>query len=304
MADQPEPNPPDWWTQNAPPMPADATPNPTGGGWGGYPTPTGQAPSTVAQPGSTASWQGGGWDNPRGTAAGLQKAFERGLTGQAAVDWANANGYPGIAYYPDKNTYGLPDGQYVAPNPTNANTFDLIQRQAGDTGGGSGPAPNSSAPLPVTDYGGLGSTPSPYVNPTWTGGPAPTAPALTQFTAPTLAELKASPGYQARLDAGLYGENSSAAAKGSVLSGGAQQELAQYGQNFASNEYSNLFGQKLAGTQANNATTQAGFGNAFQSYMANYGQFTDAAARGLGAYNTNVATQRNAGNDYWSHHAH
>lgn len=165
-------------------------------------------------------------------------------------------------------------------------------------GGGSGGS--TGAPLPVTPYGGIGSTPSPYINPTWTGGPAPAAPTLSQFTAPTEAELEASPGYQSRLAAGLQAKNRSAAAQGSVLSGGTQQALAQYGQDYASNEYANLFGQSLATNQTNNNVTQGNFGNAFQTYQANYGQFTDAASRGLNAYQTNVTAQRNAGLDYWN----
>jgi hypothetical protein len=291
----------DWWTDNAPPpIPAGATPNPTGGGYGGYPTPSGQAPPTVAQPGSTANWQGGGWENPRGSAIGLQKAFQLGLKGQAAVDWATANGYPGIAFYADKNQYGLPDGQYIAPNPSNPNTFDLIQR-TGTEGGPGGGNPTNPGALPETPFGGIGSTPSPYVAPTWTGGPAPTGPTLTNFTAPTQAELEASPGFQSRLAAGLLAGNRSAAAQGTVLSGGTQQALARYGQDYASNEYSNLFGQKLAGVQSNNATAETGFGNAFQTYQQNYGNFMNSAAMGKGAYDTNVSNTRNAGNDYWQH---
>lgn len=176
----------------------------------------------------------------------------------------------------------------------------LAMRPEGAPEGGGG-APNPNAPLPVTPYGGIGSTPSPYVNPTWEGGPAPTAPTLTKFTRPTQADLEASPGYQARILLADQGLERSAAARGSVLSGGFQQEMANYNQDYASNEYNNLFGQGLALNQNNNNVAQTQFGDAFQTYQANYGQFTDAAARGLNAYNTNVNTQRNAGNDYWTH---
>lgn len=88
-----------------------------------HPTDT-STPGAVA--GAVTSWQGDGWQNPRGTAAVLQEAFSKGLTGQAAVDWATANGAPGIAYYADSDQYGLPDGQYVAKNAKG--TYDLIQR--------------------------------------------------------------------------------------------------------------------------------------------------------------------------------
>jgi hypothetical protein len=302
MADAPDPTMGgDWWTANAPPPLPGFTPNPGKG----TVVPPGSPPLDPNQPvpaqyltGGT-SWQGGGWTNPRGTAAGLAKAFAMGLRGQAAVDWTNANGYPGIAFYADKNQYGLPDGQYIAPNPSNPNTFDLIQRTGTEGGSSGGNAANPGA-LPVTDFGGIGSSPSPYVNPTWTGGPAPTAPTLTSFTVPTEAQLEASPGYESRRAAGQLGMERSAAAQGSVLSGGTQQALARYNQDYASNEYANLFGQTLSANVNNNNVTQGNFGNAFQTYQANYGQFTDAANRGASTYQMNVTNRRNAGLDYWN----
>jgi hypothetical protein len=177
---------------------------------------------------------------------------------------------------------------------------------------------------------------APYVPPTWSGGAPPTAAALTPYAAPTLAQLQATPGYQARLDAGLLAGNRSAAAQGTVLNGGTQKALARYGQDYASNEYNNLFGQGLALNQANNQTTQTGNSNALTEYLARYGQFTDAANIGLSAqqqntaqnalgfnqgqtsygnryqqymddnsrtlndYLTNISTQRNSRNDYWT----
>lgn len=178
---------------------------------------------------------------------------------------------------------------------------------------------------------------SPYVAPTWTGGPPPTPTALTPFTAPTQQDLENSPGYQSMLAAGLLARNRSAAANGSVLNGGTQQALTQYGEDYANTGYANLFGEDLSANNANNATTQQGNANTFQDYMAKYGQFTDAASLGLAGrqenqnefntavgnnqtafqnnysqylnanstalsdYLTNVTTQRNANNDYWSH---
>jgi hypothetical protein len=160
------------------------------------------------------------------------------------------------------------------------------------------------------------------VPPTWQGGPPPTAPTLTKYTPPTLAELQASPGYQARLDAQDRAINTSAAAKGSVLSGGTQKVLARYGQDYASNEYNNLVGQGQNTTALNNASTQTQFGDAFSNYQARYGAFTDAANMSANAYNTNygigknafdtntgntfqaaqfnVGNQRNAETDYWT----
>lgn len=70
------------------------------------------------------------------------------------------------------------------------------------------------------------------------GGPPP-------FELPTLEQLQATPGYQARLDAGQQALERGAAAKGTVLSGGFQKALNRYAQDYASNEYNNLYGQYL-----------------------------------------------------------
>lgn len=198
----------------------------------------------------------------------------------------------------------------------------------------------------TTNYGSLDGTPpdsyasnpnaptapttTPYVPPTWQGGPAPTAAPLAQYRAPTQAELEATPGYATRLAAGQRAVDMSAAAHGTVLNGGTQKATARYGQDYGSNEYNNAVSQGLAITGANNNATQAGNQNAYQTYQANYGQFGDAANRDVAAnqlnfgqgqttygnqytqyldannrtlsdYITNVTSRRNANNDYWSH---
>ncbi len=85
------------------------------------------------------------------------------------------------------------------------------------------------------------------------------------FVAPTAADMMANdPGYQARLQTGEQAVQGSAAAKGSVLSGGTLKALNDYSQQFASNEYGNYFNQALQG------------------------------------YTTNTGTQRNAMNDYYA----
>ena len=72
-----------------------------------------------------------------------------------------------------------------------------------------------------------------------------------------------SPGYKFNLDQMMKATQASQAAKGNLLSGGAQKEIAQYSGGLASNEYNNylnqLFqlsgmGQNAAGSEANIAT--------------------------------------------------
>jgi hypothetical protein len=79
------------------------------------------------------------------------------------------------------------------------------------------------------------------------GGPPP-------FEFPTLDQLQQTPGYQARLSAGQNALEHSAAAKGSLLSGGFQKSLNRYAQDFASNEYQNAYNNYLNRYNTNVAT--------------------------------------------------
>lgn len=150
---------------------------------------------------------------------------------------------------------------------------------------------NPNAPAPPNDPSRL----SPYVQPVW-NGTAPTATRLAQYRAPTQAELEASPGYQARMAARQKGFERSAAAKGSILSGGTIIAADRDAQDFASNEYANLVGQGQTTTQINNAATQGDNTNAFDTYKQTYGEFADAANLGLGARQQNVSENNTAFN--------
>jgi hypothetical protein len=116
----------------------------------------------------------------------------------------------------------------------------------------------------------------PYVPPTWTD----------KFVAPTVADLQNEPGYLARLDAAQRGFERSAAAKGSVLSGGfVGRTLPRELQTQASNEYANVYGR------------------AYDNYVQRYGQFQDMANRDAsarafneGQYGADVTNSLNAYN--------
>lgn len=57
----------------------------------------------------------------------------------------------------------------------------------------------------------------------------------------TIADFNADPGYQFRMDQGRRGLEAGAAARGGLLSGGAGKDLVEYGQQFASGEYTNAY---------------------------------------------------------------
>lgn len=65
--------------------------------------------------------------------------------------------------------------------------------------------------------------------------------------------LRSSPGFQFRLDEGVEARDRSASARGLLLSGAQQRGLEEFGQNFASNEFSNLTNElaRIAGIGQN-----------------------------------------------------
>jgi hypothetical protein len=87
------------------------------------------------------------------------------------------------------------------------------------------------------------------------------------------------PGYQFRLKEGMKGLESSAAARGNLLSGGTLKGIQRYGQDMASQEYTNAFNRYQA--------ERAGTLNPFQS-LAGQGQ---TAANTIGNYGMNYANQ-------------
>ena len=87
------------------------------------------------------------------------------------------------------------------------------------------------------------------------------------------------PGYQFRLSEGMKGLESSAAARGNLLSGGTLKGIQRYGQDMASQEFTNAFNRYQA--------ERAGTLNPFQS-LAGQGQ---TAANTIGNYGANYANQ-------------
>ena len=83
----------------------------------------------------------------------------------------------------------------------------------------------------ATNLGAYGSLMAPY-----SGG---------EFQAPTIEQARAAPGYQFGLEQGEGAQQASAAANGTLLTGGTQAALDQYGQNYADTNYNNVYNQAL-----------------------------------------------------------
>lgn len=111
-----------------------------------------------------------------------------------------------------------------------------------------------------------------------------------EFIAPTAADLYNDPSYTLRRNEGTEAIERSAAARGGLLSGGTGKALNRYAQDYASNEYGNVYNRKLNEYQQNY--------NEFQNDQANlYNRYAGLAGVGqTAATNLNSAAANTANN--------
>jgi len=156
----------------------------------------------------------------------------------------------------------------------------------GGTGGGAGGFPTFAPPSPLQlpdpysypDY----VAPDPFAYDAYTLAQpfaydpyTPATPfAYGDFQAPTGQSILSDPSYQFRLEQGQKALDASAANRGTLRTGGHLKDTIGYGQNFASQEYGNIYNRAAEqyGTNRNNAQ---------QNYAMN-------EANRAGAYNTNL----------------
>ena len=127
-------------------------------------------------------------------------------------------------------------------------------------------------------------------------------PQYKNFTAQDMYQYD--PGYQFRINQGLQAVNNSAAAKGSLLSGGTLKDLNNYAQSQASSEFQNAFdryNQQYAnkvGAQQNSfnqynqqyANKVGAWQNSLNQYMQNFGMLSGNWADKANFYNNNRNT--------------
>lgn len=129
---------------------------------------------------------------------------------------------------------------------------------------------------------------------------------LEGFTPPTLAQAENYPGYQFGLQQGEEALTNSAAARGDLLSGNTQEALTKFAQNYAQNDYTNVYNQAFNTFEANQAnkynklaalaglgqTTATTLGNLGQSSANNIGNImlTSGAQQGQDIQNAAAAT--------------
>lgn len=125
-----------------------------------------------------------------------------------------------------------------------------------------------------------------------------------QFEAPTDVTEQNDPGYKFRMQQGVNALQNSAAARGTLLSGGTAAGINAYGQDYGSNEYSNVYNRKLGeyqqaynifqqnqANQYNRLASLAGVGQVTAGQLGSAGQQT---ANSIG--NILTGTASNIGN--------
>jgi hypothetical protein len=121
------------------------------------------------------------------------------------------------------------------------------------------------------------------------GGQGPLASFTGSFQAPTAAQAEETPGYQFQLQQGQQALETSAAARGGLLSQGTGKQLEQYGQGLASTNYQQVY---------NNAMQQ--YQQQYQQFQNNqsnlYNRMSGLGQTGLSATQTGVgANMQGAG---------
>lgn len=162
--------------------------------------------------------------------------FRENLPGQPA-------GYHGLEFWDlqgqspiaPNNQQGSPNGGLAPGWVRTANGYEYQgtsgpSGSGGFTGGGTSnrPNPNDFGRPGVPDLGNFRS-------------PDPLRPWEETFNAPTAEDATNSPGFQFRLGEGLKALERSAAAKGTLLTGGALKGEQRYAQNAASGEYKDVY---------------------------------------------------------------
>lgn len=208
-----------------------------------YSTAYGMDPSLMDPSGYAASATGP-WAAGARTAPNAQ-GYWQGLNGQ----WFDANGNPVAGAAGGAAAPGLPgsNNQSLALAPPPA-------ASAGSVGGGTAPAPPGPAGGSITS-GIL----APY------NVPPPSIPSEplytpTSFTAPTIDQALAQPGYQFQVQQGQQALQNWAAARGTLNDSGTAKSLIDYGQSAAQQDYGQVYSQMFNAWQANEAARQQAYG--------------------------------------------
>lgn len=213
------------------------------------------------------------------------------------------------------NPYGWDQG---APAPSSAppgmhwdaNLANFVPDTPGGTtnpptqGPNQPPGPNLTDPFNQTytppspvNLGGPGGIP--YIPPT----PVFTPPTYTPppaFQAPTANDVLNDPGYQFRLDQGQQSLQNARAAQGTLNTGSTLKDILGYGQDYASNEFQNVFNRDLTQYNTNYQTQYTDpYNIAFQGATAAFApQMTGYQTQAAAGQHQNDANYTNSWNQF------
>jgi hypothetical protein len=266
-----------------------STPAPNGASYGPNPGQIIYAPGGGGTVGPGPQGPGSTITPPTGSTGGALGSFTAGMSDDQVRALANQYIEKGGARNIDNGQYWVDAYHRMDPGYLQSRLQQGVSDQAGyngafgaahqtpggNSGGGTNPAnlDLSYFSKPPDPFGEQYTTPQ-------AGNPG-------VYQAPTAVTMQNDPGYQFRLDEGNKAMGQSAAAQGSVLSGGTQKAIADYNQQYASNEFGNVVNraQQAYGTQQN-------------AYQASVGNYANQYAARYGAYQGNVTNTRNFYDDY------
>jgi len=243
--------------------------------------------------------------NAAGSAAAAQQAAAKKAAGYASGAGQQAINFQTgelgqtqqqLAPYYQSGTAGLANLDYllgIQPSGSYGSSYGSAgggTPTAGTGTGGSGGWPG----VPTANLPGGGQTGpmANLVNPQLGGFGSLAQGWQGQFVAPTAATEANDPGYQFRLQQGVNALQNSAAARGTLLSGGTAAGINAYGQDYASNEYGNVYNralgqyqqayQQFMNNQANEYSRLSGLAQGGMQTAGELGQFGQAAAGNVG----------------------
>lgn len=130
--------------------------------------------------------------------------------------------------------------------------------------------------------------------------PDPLRPWEETFKAPTAEDATNSPGFQFRLGEGLKALERSAAAKGTLLTGGTLKGEQRYAQNTASNEYKDVYGRAYNEYDTRRTNFLQNEANRYNSQRSNLGDQWGMNTDVFGMNNTNRMNDWQINSDYFN----
>lgn len=207
----------------------------------------------------------------------------------------------------------LPPGVWGPPE-TDPNTGAIFQRLI-TGGGGDGSGGSGGGGFQWSDLGSdFGAPPAPFgeryanpVRPAWLQGEYRPETWNETYRPPSMEDVTNEPGFQTGLNTGLQARDRSAAARGSILSGGHQKALTRFGSDYGTTKFAESNARLFDQYKERYGAFQDRVGNNLTARGVNEAAFQTDSAQALTGYNTrytaylnDILNTRNAETDFWN----